>query len=154
MVMKNLSLYIHIPFCVRKCHYCDFLSAPCDDMTKQDYVDALCGEIIERAGSFCNKKVDTIFFGGGTPSVLSAEQMEQIMGTVREHFQILPEAEITMEMNPGTVDEEKLAGYKRVGINRLSIGLQSANNEELKVLGRIHTYLGDGKECRFYQRKY
>ena len=138
--MKNLSLYIHIPFCVRKCHYCDFLSAPCDDMTKQDYVDALCGEIIERAGSFCNKKVDTIFFGGGTPSVLSAEQMEQIMGTVREHFQILPEAEITMEMNPGTVDEEKLVGYKRVGINRLSIGLQSANNEELKVLGRIHTW--------------
>ena len=95
--MKNLSLYIHIPFCVRKCHYCDFLSAPCDDMTKQDYVDALCGEIIERAGSFCNKKVDTIFFGGGTPSVLSAEQMEQIMGTVRERFQVLPEAEITME---------------------------------------------------------
>ena len=138
--MENLSLYIHIPFCVRKCHYCDFLSAPCDDMTKQDYVDALCGEIIERAESFRNKKVDTIFFGGGTPSVLSGEQMEQIMGTVREYFQILPEAEITMEMNPGTVDEEKLAGYKRVGINRLSIGLQSANNEELKVLGRIHTW--------------
>lgn len=140
IIMKNLSLYIHIPFCVRKCHYCDFLSAPCDDMTKQDYVDALCGEIIERAESFRNKKVDTIFFGGGTPSVLSAEQMEQIMGTVREHFQVLPEAEITMEMNPGTVDEEKLAGYKRVGINRLSIGLQSANNDELKVLGRIHTW--------------
>ena len=138
--MENLSLYIHIPFCMRKCHYCDFLSAPCDDATKQDYVDALCGEIIERAESFRKKKVDTIFLGGGTPSVLSSEQMEQIMTTVREYFQILPEAEITMEMNPGTVDEEKLAGYQRAGINRLSIGLQSANNEELKVLGRIHTW--------------
>ena len=132
--MKNLSLYIHIPFCVRKCHYCDFLSAPCDDMTKQDYVDALCGEIIERAGSFRNKKVDTIFFGGGTPSVLSGEQMTKLMETIREYFQILPEAEITMEMNPGTVDEDKLKIYKNLGINRLSIGLQSANNEELKVL--------------------
>ena len=140
--MKNLSLYIHIPFCVRKCNYCDFLSAPCDDITKQEYVDALCGEIIERAESFREKPVDTIFFGGGTPSVLSGEQMEQIMGTVREYFQILPEAEISMEMNPGTVDKEKLESYKKTGINRISIGLQSANNEELKVLGRIHTWEG------------
>ena len=138
--MENLSLYIHIPFCVRKCNYCDFLSAPCDDKTKQEYVDTLCGEIIERAEAFRNRKVDTIFFGGGTPSVLSGEQMKKIMETIIEYFQILPEAEITMEMNPGTVDKEKLACYKKVGINRLSIGLQSANNEELKVLGRIHTW--------------
>ncbi len=138
--MNNLSLYIHIPFCVRKCNYCDFLSAPCDEKTRQEYVDALCYEIKERAVRFRDRKVDTVFFGGGTPSMLSGEQMTKIMENVREHFQILPEAEISMEMNPGTVDREKLQCYKRAGINRLSIGLQSANNEELKVLGRIHTW--------------
>ena len=138
--MDNLSLYIHIPFCVRKCHYCDFLSAPCEEETKQRYVDALCKEITQKAEEFQDKKVDTIFFGGGTPSILSAEQMEQIVSTVRQHFQILSNAEISMEMNPGTVDREKLETYRKLGINRLSIGLQSANNEELKILGRIHTW--------------
>lgn len=138
--MNNLSLYIHIPFCIRKCHYCDFLSAPCDEETRQKYVDALCREIIQRAEEFQNRKVDTIFFGGGTPSVLSAEQMEQIVSTIRRHFQILSDAEISMEMNPGTVNKEKLETYKKLGINRLSIGLQSADNEELKILGRIHTW--------------
>ncbi|MBR4981606.1 MAG: radical SAM family heme chaperone HemW [Lachnospiraceae bacterium] len=139
-MMNNLSLYIHIPFCIRKCHYCDFLSAPCDEETRQKYVDALCREIIQRAEEFQNRKVDTIFFGGGTPSVLSAEQMEQIVSTIRRHFQILSDAEISMEMNPGTVNKEKLETYKKLGINRLSIGLQSADNEELKILGRIHTW--------------
>ena len=138
--MNNLSLYIHIPFCIRKCHYCDFLSAPCDDKTRQDYVNALCREIAQRAEEFQDRKVDTIFFGGGTPSVLSAEQMEQIVSTIRRHFQILSDAEISMEMNPGTVNKEKLETYKKLGINRLSIGLQSADNEELKILGRIHTW--------------
>lgn len=138
--MSQLSLYIHIPFCVRKCNYCDFLSAPCDEKTRQDYVNALCREIAQRAEEFQDRKVDTIFFGGGTPSVLSAEQMEQIVSTIRRHFQILSDAEISMEMNPGTVDKEKLRRYKKLGINRLSIGLQSADNEELKILGRIHTW--------------
>lgn len=138
--MSQLSLYIHIPFCVRKCNYCDFLSAPCDEKTRQDYVNALCREIAQRAEEFQDRKVDTIFFGGGTPSVLSAEQMEQIVSTIRRHFQILSDAEISMEMNPGTVNKEKLETYKKLGINRLSIGLQSADNEELKILGRIHTW--------------
>lgn len=138
--MDHLSLYIHIPFCVRKCYYCDFLSAPCDEGTKQKYVDVLCKEITQRAEEFQDKKVDTIFFGGGTPSILSPGQMEQIMWAVRRGFQILDDAEISMEMNPGTVDKDKLETYKKLGINRLSIGLQSANNEELKILGRIHTW--------------
>lgn len=138
--MKNISLYIHIPFCVRKCHYCDFLSAPCDDETRQTYVEVLCTEIQQRAEQFKDKKVDTIFFGGGTPSILSIEQTKQIVSTIRKYFQILPDAEISMEMNPGTVDRKKLETYKKLGINRLSIGLQSADNEELKILGRIHTW--------------
>lgn len=138
--MNRLSLYLHIPFCVKKCHYCDFLSAPCKEETRQEYVEALCTEIVQRAKLYKEKKVDTIFFGGGTPSLLSAEQMEIIMKTVRLEFQVLPEAEISMEVNPGTVSLEKLKAYKECGINRLSIGLQSANNEELKVLGRIHTW--------------
>ena len=138
--MKNISLYIHIPFCVRKCHYCDFLSAPCDDETRQTYVEVLCTEIQQRAEQFKDKKVDTIFFGGGTPSILSIEQTKQIVSTIRKYFQILPDTEISMEMNPGTVDRKKLETYKKLGINRLSIGLQSADNEELKILGRIHTW--------------
>ena len=138
--MGELSLYIHIPFCVRKCNYCDFLSAACDENTKQKYVNALCKEIEQRAEGFEDRKVDTIFFGGGTPSILSIGQMEKIMWAVRKAFLIQTDAEITMEMNPGTVDREKLEAYKRFGINRLSIGLQSANNEELKILGRIHTW--------------
>ena len=138
--MDNLSLYIHIPFCVRKCNYCDFLSAPCDEKTRQDYVDALCKEVVQRAEKFKDKKVDTIFFGGGTPSMLSGEQMTKIMTTIQREFQILPKSEISMEMNPGTVNKDKLNVYKKLGVNRLSIGLQSANNEELKLLGRIHTW--------------
>ena len=138
--MKNISLYIHVPFCVKKCNYCDFLSAPCDDETRQTYVEVLCTEIQQRAEQFKDKKVDTIFFGGGTPSILTAEQMEKIMSAIRNHFHIQTEAEISLEMNPGTVDREKLETYKKLGINRLSIGLQSADNEELKILGRIHTW--------------
>ena len=133
-------MYIHIPFCVRKCNYCDFLSAPCDEKTRQDYVDALCEEITHRAEKFKDRIVDTVFFGGGTPSILSGEQMGKIVTTIRNSFQILPAAEISMEMNPGTVDFEKLERYKKLGFNRLSIGLQSADNEELKILGRIHTW--------------
>ena len=87
--MSNLSLYIHIPFCVSKCNYCDFLSAPCDEEIRQKYVDALCREIIQRAEQFKNKKVDTIFFGGGTPSILEAEQIRKIMSTIRQAIQIL-----------------------------------------------------------------
>ena len=138
--MNRLSLYLHIPFCVKKCHYCDFLSVPCKEETRQKYVEVLCMEIVQKAKLYKDKIVDTIFFGGGTPSLLSAEQMKRIMETVRQEFRVLAEAEISMEVNPGTVSLEKLKAYKEYGINRLSIGLQSANNEELRVLGRIHTW--------------
>ena len=138
--MDHLSLYIHIPFCVRKCHYCDFLSAPCNEETRQKYVETLCMEVAQRAGKFKDRKVDTIFFGGGTPSILSTEQFGQIMAVIKQEFNVLPKAEISMEVNPGTVNLEKLESYQRYGVNRLSIGLQSADNEELKILGRIHTW--------------
>lgn len=138
--MKYLSLYIHIPFCVRKCHYCDFLSAPCKEETRQEYVEALCIEIKQRAKLYKGRIVDTIFFGGGTPSLLSAEQLTKLMKTIKQEFVVLADAEISMEVNPGTVNREKLEAYQKQGVNRLSIGLQSADNEELKVLGRIHTW--------------
>ena len=138
--MNNLSLYIHIPFCVRKCHYCDFLSAPCNEEIRREYVETLCTEIAKRAKRFKDRKVDTIFFGGGTPSLLSAEMFGKIMTVLRQEFQIFSEAEISVEVNPGTVDREKLEAYQKLGVNRLSIGLQSADNEELKTLGRIHTW--------------
>ena len=139
---KNLQLYIHIPFCVRKCAYCDFLSGPADEKTIECYVEKLVEEIKAHGCSqaYKEKQVTTIFFGGGTPSFLSGIQMKQIMETVKAHFDIKVDAEISMEANPGTVTKEKLEAYKRCGINRISFGLQSANNEELKLLGRIHTY--------------
>ncbi|MCR5704503.1 MAG: radical SAM family heme chaperone HemW [Eubacterium sp.] len=137
--MKNkIELYIHIPFCIRKCNYCDFLSAPADEETKRNYVSALIREIQQ---SSCEEVlVDTIFIGGGTPSILEAEQMEDILSSVRENFHICEDAEITIECNPGTVTEEKLLTYKKFGVNRISFGLQSTNNEELRCLGRIHSY--------------
>ena len=137
---KELELYIHIPFCVKKCAYCDFLSGPACEETIDRYVDALIGEIrqYELMAQFQN--VVTIFFGGGTPSILSGEQMKRIFAALREVFHISKKAEITMEANPGTVTKEKLEAYKEAGINRISFGLQSVNNEELKQLGRIHTF--------------
>ena len=139
---KKLSLYLHIPFCASKCHYCDFLSGPDTKENIERYVELLCKEIRIKAESLKaeEKITDTVFFGGGTPSLLEPGQMIKIMSTLREEFRILPEAEISLELNPGTVCKEKLKTYQQLGINRLSIGLQSANNEELKRLGRIHTY--------------
>ncbi len=137
--MKNeLEIYIHIPFCIRKCAYCDFLSAPADMQTMGWYVDALIEEI--RAYKEKEYRVSTIFFGGGTPSILMGNQIEELMQAIRESFQVSADAEITIETNPGTVRREKLAAYKRAGINRISFGLQSTCDESLKVLGRIHTY--------------
>lgn len=137
---KDLGLYLHIPFCVRKCGYCDFLSWNGTEEEKEQYVQALMQEI-ESYREFANSyRVSTVFVGGGTPSVLEAAQMERILGKVQEVFQLEKRPEITIEMNPGTVTEEKLQAYKKLGVNRLSIGLQSVDNEKLKVLGRIHTY--------------
>lgn len=137
---KELELYIHIPFCVRKCAYCDFLSGPSDDATIQNYVEALCKEVSVNAEFAKEYVVTTIFLGGGTPSILSGEQMTNIFDVVKNVFEVAKDAEITTEANPGTVSKEKLEAYKACGINRISFGLQSANNEDLKLLGRIHTY--------------
>ena len=138
--MFPLEIYIHIPFCVKKCAYCDFLSAPSTEEERERYVNLLCEEIAASSVRAKEYEVVTVFFGGGTPSILKGEQIERILKVLRERFAIAENAEITLEMNPGTVTGEKLEIYKRAGINRLSIGLQSVHNEELKMLGRIHTY--------------
>ena len=135
-----LELYIHIPFCVKKCAYCDFLSGPAGEKEKEEYVKMLVDEIRNCPDTVQNYRVISIFFGGGTPSLLTGEQIGRLMDTVREIFTLDEDAEITMEMNPGTVTEEKLRKYRQAGVNRLSIGLQSVNDEELRLLGRIHTY--------------
>lgn len=137
--MKELELYLHIPFCVKKCNYCDFLSAPAEEETRAAYVDALLEEIrgFDEPEDY---EVVTVFFGGGTPSILPGQAIFRIMEALREKFSFRKGAEITLEANPGTVDKEKLSFYKKAGINRLSFGLQSADAEELKKLGRIHTW--------------
>ena len=137
---KELELYLHIPFCMKKCKYCDFLSAPADEQTQGEYVKALLCEISfwgQRASEY---EVTTIYIGGGTPSWLREEAMVQILEKLHEQFAIREDAEITIECNPGTVTERKFIAYKKAGINRLSIGLQSANEEELKLLGRVHSF--------------
>ena len=190
--MKELMLYLHVPFCVRKCNYCDFLSAVHTQETIEKYVKALCMEVRERGREYSGRTVTSIFFGGGTPSLLLPAQISEIMEALRETFPVVPDAEITMECNPGTIkthgeqegessqenadgeelqgnsggesslgnadgeelqgnsgsessqgkttEAERLSGYQKAGINRLSIGLQSANDEELVLLGRIHDY--------------
>ncbi|SHO53999.1 radical SAM family heme chaperone HemW [Anaerocolumna xylanovorans] len=137
---KNLGLYLHIPFCERKCLYCDFLSAAADTATKDRYVNALIKEIDSYKEWACSYLVKTVFIGGGTPTSLCTESIARIMEAVRNTFSFDESAEITIEANPGTAGREKLLTIKRAGINRISMGLQSADNEELKLLGRIHTY--------------
>ena len=138
--MKNLELYIHIPFCMKKCAYCDFLSFPCDEKTQVAYADALIREIEYYGPKMKNYVVSTIFVGGGTPTWLNEEKMAEIFDAITTYFQVSNEAEITMECNPGTVTPAKLNLYKKIGVNRLSIGLQSADDTELQLLGRIHTF--------------
>lgn len=137
---KELELYVHIPFCVRKCAYCDFLSGPASEETKQAYVEALLQEIESHETAYQGYEVSSIFLGGGTPSLLTPKQSCDILRGLKKHFHVRKDAEITMEVNPGTVTEEKAKAWKQAGINRISIGLQSVNDEELKMLGRIHTY--------------
>lgn len=165
-----VSLYLHLPFCVRKCRYCDFLSGPYDAAVRRRYLRALETEIQLSAETFGNGKfgfesfgflkrganfagngnerlsADTVFLGGGTPSLLDADELAHLMAVLSESFRILPGAEITMECNPGTVDREKLLAFREAGINRLSIGVQSFRDEELKLLGRIHT-AEEARQC-------
>lgn len=138
--MKNLELYVHIPFCFKKCAYCDFLSFSCDEKTQIEYADALIREIEFYGPQMKDYFVTTIFVGGGTPTWLDEDKMVEILDTIYTYFNVSSEAEITMECNPGTVTVSKLEKYKKAGVNRLSIGLQSADDEELQILGRIHTF--------------
>lgn len=136
---KPAGIYIHIPFCIRKCRYCDFFSVTAGSGEKKAYVKQLCREIslFPRAEDY---QIQSIFIGGGTPSAISAEGIVDILNEIKGKFDISETAEVTIEANPGTLKEEKLLIYRENGINRLSLGLQSCNNEELRRLGRIHTY--------------
>lgn len=138
--MRELSIYIHIPFCVRKCLYCDFLSAPADAEEIENYVNLLLREIKKQSVFYGDHRVISIFMGGGTPSLLSAEETGRVLRQIRENYSVAPDAEITMECNPGTVTAEKLKNYITYGINRLSLGLQSTDDAELARIGRIHSY--------------
>lgn len=136
--MSKLGLYVHIPFCRQKCLYCDFSSYQGVEHLFAAYTAALCQQIAEQGGVLCKPVVDTIYIGGGTPSLLPVQQLEQIMSSLYAQFHVSNEAEISMEANPGTVTREQLSALKAAGINRLSFGVQSFNNELLAGLGRIH----------------
>lgn len=137
---RPLGIYIHIPFCVRKCKYCDFLSGPAEKEIQEKYIEMLLEEIEQYKELLDNSRTETIFFGGGTPSILDGAEIVRIMDKLRSFGNISKTAEISIEANPGTVTEEKLMLWKKAGINRISFGLQSADDEELKRLGRIHTW--------------
>lgn len=137
---KSLGIYIHIPFCVRKCKYCDFLSGPAEIETQEAYIKMLLREIEHHGEVLKDRQTDTIFFGGGTPSILEGNAIVRIMEKLKKLGNVSETAEISIEANPGTVTEEKLLLWKTAGINRISFGLQSADKVELKCLGRIHTW--------------
>lgn len=142
----GFELYIHIPFCARKCNYCDFLSFPADREEMEQYCQSLQEEIkwtadaIQHEKGKENEKIMSIFMGGGTPSILTPKQIEGLFSCIRNNFYISDDAEISMEANPGTLTREKLYACLDAGVNRLSMGLQSSNDSLLKVLGRIHTW--------------
>ena len=135
---RRLGIYIHIPFCIRKCAYCDFYSITATEL-RADYVNALISQIKAFRMAAKNYLVDSVYIGGGTPSMLSGEEMTRILSALRMTFHLSDDVEISMEANPGTLDGEKLAAYREAGVNRLSLGLQSADNTELQKLSRIHT---------------
>ena len=140
--LPPLSLYIHIPWCVRKCPYCDFNSHERPDGTigvpEREYIDALMLDLEVQLPEFWGRTIHTVFIGGGTPSLFSAHGIADILAGVRARTRLTPEAEITLEANPGTFEMEKFAGFREAGITRLSIGIQSFNDAHLQALGRIH----------------
>ncbi len=142
--LRPLSVYIHIPFCKSKCAYCDFASWPGREDVWEAYFAALCEEI--RAAGDGKHRVETIFFGGGTPSLAPEESIGAALQAVREAFPVAPEAEVSLEANPGTLSMEKLRAYREMGVNRLSIGVQSFDACLLREIGRIHTP-GEAKEA-------
>ena len=135
---KPIGLYVHIPYCVNKCAYCDFKSFVGKEETSKAYFDVLRREIISQRKE--NQKVNTIYIGGGTPSVIDPQYIKETLNSIRQSFELEENSEISIECNPGTVTMDKLEVYKEAGINRISIGLQSGIDEELKTLGRIHRY--------------
>ncbi len=137
---RELEIYVHIPFCVRKCAYCDFLSVPAEEAVRSRYVEVLKDELRQKAAAGEEHVVTSVFIGGGTPSILEGVQLAGIVKELRRWFSVEEYAEITVECNPGTLNREKLACYRDSGVNRLSLGLQSADDRELKLLGRIHTF--------------
>lgn len=128
----KLGLYIHIPFCKRKCKYCDFVSFPENEEKIQKYFNALKKEIINT--DIESREISTIYIGGGTPSFVDSKYIVEILELIMNRFKLSENAEITIEINPGTVDKEKLLSYKKVGINRISIGLQSSSDRLLKLI--------------------
>ena len=135
--MSEIGVYVHFPFCKRRCAYCDFFSDTRDALIPR-YVDALCSQIEHRDAV---KKADSVYFGGGTPSLMDPKSLEKIMNAIGSHFDLTPDCEITLEANPSSADEKKLAAYRSLGVNRLSLGIQSFDDRELKAVGRLHDSL-------------
>ncbi len=140
MAMQHAGLYLHIPFCRQKCLYCDFLSFAKQEGNMAQYAEALCREIVARSDAWQSRTFDSIFIGGGTPSLLDPAQLAMILSHVRQHFHITHDAEISMELNPGTLQPGAAAAYQQMGINRISVGVQSTSNRLLKNIGRIHDF--------------
>lgn len=138
--MRKLGIYVHIPFCKKKCEYCDFISFSGIESKEEDYIKALIQDINYYSNFVKDYEVDTIYFGGGTPSYIDSSCIVEVLNTIKDSYHISENAEITLEVNPGTVNEEKLLAYKNVGINRISIGLQSTHDRLLELIGRIHNY--------------
>lgn len=137
-MLSLVGIYIHIPFCIRKCPYCAFYSVEYNEELKRQYVSSLIRNI--RAYKGKDIPADTVYFGGGTPSLLSSEEMDGILSAVRDSFILLPNSEITVEANPSSTDYNMLAAYRRVGVNRISFGVQSSDDNELRLLGRLHDF--------------
>ncbi len=150
--MPKLGIYVHIPFCMQKCNYCDFYSLGCNELKIPDYVSAVCKHIEIEAPKYKDYEIDTVFFGGGTPSLIEPNDFERLTNQIKSSFKVTQNAEFSIEANPGTLTLEKLNCYKKCGVNRLSIGLQSTNDSYLRTLGRIHT-LKDFKDSYFLARK-
>ena len=138
--MKTIGIYVHIPFCASKCYYCDFYSKVCSSEVQQNYVLSLIKEIKQNSKNYANCSVDTIFIGGGTPSVLSAGSIPLIINTIKQNYKVLPNAEITIEANPNSINYNLAVEWFECGVNRVSVGLQSSINKLLTSINRIHTF--------------
>lgn len=139
LTLPPLSLYIHFPWCVRKCPYCDFNSHEAKTIPEKEYIRALINDFYQDKALWQGRQLKSIFMGGGTPSLFSADSLHRLLNTLKEHIDFSPDIEITLEANPGTFEQEKFSGYFQAGINRLSLGIQSFNDQHLQSLGRIHS---------------